>query len=340
MLNSPLVSICLPTYNNGNFIKETIYSLINQTYKNIDIIVCDNASEDNTMNIVNTISDKRIRYVRGETRVSAPANFNRAIKLSKADYLTIYHSDDVYEPEIVEKELNFITSHNLGAVFTLDQIIDENGRVISKGIDIPKRLRNKSIFNYRELLDAILYEYCSFIVCPTFMCNKRIFEKTGYFDESSNMQGSASDTDMWIRIARYFNIGIISERLIKRRVSRFQGTSAYNSSRVVRADHFAVIDRYFNDNLKLNNDSLNQYDFNKLCDDIIVSKNLISLERHSDAIHILESSISLKRLMTGLKNIHNTSQLFKYFCLLLLLYLGLAKIALRIYRAIKRKLWA
>src|SRR4030066_149394 len=92
------VCICVPCYNSSETIFETITSLQQQTYKDISIIVVDNASTDDTVAIVRKIAenDNRIEIRVNETNIGGEANYSRCIQLSQGDYTAIYHADDVY----------------------------------------------------------------------------------------------------------------------------------------------------------------------------------------------------------------------------------------------------
>ena len=100
-----LVSIIIPTYNSENTIIKTLNSVINQTYKNIEIIVVDDESSDNTVNLINDIKDKRIHLIKEKNSGPAIAR-NNGIKESKGDYILFCDSDDWLEEDIIEKLIN------------------------------------------------------------------------------------------------------------------------------------------------------------------------------------------------------------------------------------------
>ena len=130
---SPLVCICIPTYNAEKTIRETLVSVVNQRYSNLIILVVDNASTDGTLAVVETFSDPRISIHRNEVNVGGEGNFNRCIQLARGKYTAIYHADDVYEPQMVERQVAFLEANpDAGVVFTAASLIDDNGKIIDR----------------------------------------------------------------------------------------------------------------------------------------------------------------------------------------------------------------
>lgn len=103
--NPPRLSIGLPVYNGERFLRFALDALINQTYQDFELIICDNASTDSTRMICQDYAarDSRIRYYRNHTNIGAAANFNRAFELSHGEYFKWAASDDVISPDFLEK---------------------------------------------------------------------------------------------------------------------------------------------------------------------------------------------------------------------------------------------
>src|SRR3989338_9975584 len=104
MVNNPLVSVVIPTYNGSRFIKETIQSVLDQTYTNIEAIIVDDGSKDNTPDIVKSINDSRIIYIRQENAGVSMAR-NNGINISKGEYIAFLDHDDVWLPCKLERQL-------------------------------------------------------------------------------------------------------------------------------------------------------------------------------------------------------------------------------------------
>ena len=85
--STPKVSVCIPVYNGSDYIAYAIQSVLAQTYKNFNLIVCDNCSTDNTEEIVRNFEDPRLSYVRNNKNLGLVGNENRCLELSKGDYI-------------------------------------------------------------------------------------------------------------------------------------------------------------------------------------------------------------------------------------------------------------
>lgn len=148
---SDLISIITPTYNCGKFIGETIESVINQTYKNWEMIIVDDCSKDNTKDIVNKYAqnDDRIKYHILETNSGAAIARTKAMELAKGDYMAFLDSDDLWVENKLEKQLKFMKENNFNFVCTEYEQINEQSNPLGKII----KVRDKANYN-RVLLDC------------------------------------------------------------------------------------------------------------------------------------------------------------------------------------------
>jgi glycosyltransferase involved in cell wall biosynthesis len=226
-MNEKLVSICIPTFNCGEYIEETLNSLINQTYKNIEIIIGDNASTDNSYDKIKKyqITDKRIKYYKNEINLGLFGNCNKLISMSQGEYVAIYHSDDIYDLKIIEKEVSVLESNNyLLGVFTLYERINEKGKIL-KNTQYPIITKKKITVVYLdEYINIVLGIGGSCFCCPTSMIRKNIYEKLNGYNENLKYVG---DQDMWGRILLNGPMAILDEKLIKYRVHNKQLSSKY-----------------------------------------------------------------------------------------------------------------
>jgi glycosyltransferase involved in cell wall biosynthesis len=135
MINEPLISIFIPVYNREKLIGETIESAINQTYKNIEIIIVDNNSTDKTWEILKSYSqkDKRIKIYRNEENIGPVRNWRRCFEYAQGEYAKFLWSDDLIAPEFIEKTLPYLINNpDVGFVFTGTEIFfnEENNEKI------------------------------------------------------------------------------------------------------------------------------------------------------------------------------------------------------------------
>ncbi len=301
--NQPLVSICIPTYNVERTIEETLSSIINQTYKNLEIIVSENASTDSTLTILNKFNDSRIKIYSASKTVTAENNFSRCIELATGDYIAIFHADDLYTPDMVEKQVQaFHDNPSIGAVFTMANYIDINGVIIGEH-KLPFNLKGKQIYSFVDIFKSILMSY-NFLLCPSAMVLSTIYKQLATFDVEKF--GTSSDLDMWLRILKTHPIAILDEKLMSYRISHMQGGTKYNHLRVEEADFFKVIDFHLSDEactkIGTLTSSLNYYEFQRTDDKIQRSVNYILKGQTQNAKILLRKSFPKEVFLAAMNN--------------------------------------
>jgi glycosyltransferase involved in cell wall biosynthesis len=139
MENKELVSILIPVYNRVNLVRKAINSSINQTYKNIEIIIVDNCSIDGTWECLKEYenNDCRIKIFRNEENIGPVKNWIECIKRATGDYIKILFSDDWMDTNWIENSLKIISSnHNIAFVFSKCDIVDNSNNIIFRAYDI------------------------------------------------------------------------------------------------------------------------------------------------------------------------------------------------------------
>lgn len=131
---SDLISIITPTYNCGKFIEETIESVLNQTYKNWEMIIVDDCSKDDTKEVVEkyTSKDDRIKYYLLEENSGAAVTRTKAMELAKGNYIAFLDSDDLWMEDKLERQLEFMKNNNYAFTCTAYEQIDEVGNLLNK----------------------------------------------------------------------------------------------------------------------------------------------------------------------------------------------------------------
>jgi len=135
------VSVVMPTYNCADFIAQSIASVCAQTYKNWELLIVDDCSSDNTEEIVSALSetDERIIYIRLETNSGAAAARNKGIEMARGSYIAFLDSDDLWYPDKLKKQLDFMKKNNSCLSCTAYEYINEDGAPVSKVIKPFKR---------------------------------------------------------------------------------------------------------------------------------------------------------------------------------------------------------
>ncbi|MEA5517047.1 glycosyltransferase family 2 protein, partial [Nodularia sp. UHCC 0506] len=127
---SPLVSVIITSYNRPHYLQQAIASAVKQTYQNLEIIVCDNCSNENLQPIVDSFQDTRIRFWRNSHNLGMLGNIKHGFKLAKGKYVASLHDDDIWEAEFIEKLVPTLESnHNLALAFCDHHIIDKDGLI-------------------------------------------------------------------------------------------------------------------------------------------------------------------------------------------------------------------
>lgn len=320
----PLVSICMPAYNVGSVIGEALASVLSQTYVNIEVIVVDDGSKDSTADVARSIQDPRFRYVKNETNLGGFQTMNRAIGLSTGEFVAVYHTDDVYEPTIVEKELAYLQSHpEAGAVFCLDHFIDYEGRVYG-GLTMPSEFVGRDMLRYEDVFPFILRRKNALIRCPTFMTRRAVLNEVGLFDAKT--YDIVADLEMWLRIVRRYPIGILNERLMRYRHGQAQWSSRYNYLRTEPDLFFSAIDDYLQKDgwvNKLTSTDLTEYAFHRCDDETFRAANWVIRGSPAEAKKLLVKPYPWKTLSVKIRR-----RKLRVLCVRMLMQLGLALHAL------------
>ncbi|MDE6631222.1 MAG: glycosyltransferase [Bacteroidales bacterium] len=142
MNNAPLVSIIMPNYNCGPFLRTAIDSVLSQTYGNWELLIQDDASTDGSQAIIEEYAarEPRIKFERNDRNKGAALSRNRAIERSEGEYLAFLDSDDVWLPKKLEMQLAFMQAHDCDFSFTQYAHIDEKGRLMGVQAKVVKHL--------------------------------------------------------------------------------------------------------------------------------------------------------------------------------------------------------
>ena len=232
----PLVSICMPTYNGEAFIAESLESAIIQSYPNLEIIISDDASKDNTLAIVESFKSKTdipIHIYHHEPQ-GIGANWNHSVRQSKGDHIKFLFQDDILEPDCITKMMQLMSNSNVGLVYTrrhfiynkltpkLQEFIDYYGSLHTYWQDFKVNegvLSGKIYLRDRQLLNSPKNK----IGEPTnVLLRKACFDKVGYFNEELQQ---VLDSDYWYRVMCFYDIGFIDEALASFRLHDKQASS-------------------------------------------------------------------------------------------------------------------
>lgn len=238
---APRVSIVVPVFNGERFLRESLDSILAQTYPQCEVLVMDDASTDSTAAIVASYGN-RVTAVRQPKNVGQFANVNDGIARVQGEYVSVFHADDVYHPTIVEREVEYLSRYpEAGAVFTQYLFINESGYEYRRLV-IPQAVQSDGPLPYARILNALLEYKNRFLCGPSSMVRAAVYRELGPY--RGQEFGIASDLEMWVRISQRYPIGILQECLMSYRHGHGNSTQRHFHLRTQPEGHFAILDGY------------------------------------------------------------------------------------------------
>lgn len=201
------VSVIIPTYNRASSIGNSIQSVLNQTWQNYEIIVVDDGSTDNTRQVVDSFTDKRVRYICMEQNGGASRARNMGISLAESEFVAFLDSDDEWMPEKLEKQMQVMlqASEKVGLVYCRMRGTKKDGTTLI----CPELWRPVEKLQ-GHILFSLLVE--NVIGTPAMLIRKICIEQAGLFDESLKC---IEDWELVLRIAEKWEIGFVDDILVE-----------------------------------------------------------------------------------------------------------------------------
>lgn len=196
-----LVSVIIPTYNRVRTVLNTIQSVLNQTYSNLEVIIVSDGFDENTRRAIEGIRDSRIKYfeVEHSGRPAVPRNFG--VRKSSGEFIAFCDDDDIWMPPKLELQMEKILQSK-DTVLIYTKCLLKNAK---KESIVP--LRGKEGFIFKELF----LSFC-FIATSSVLIRRNIFENVGMFDEDMRLK-AVEDYDLWLRIALRYKVGFVDQPL-------------------------------------------------------------------------------------------------------------------------------
>lgn len=199
------VSVIIPVYNRANMIAEAVSSVLTQTYTDLECIVYDDGSTDGSYDAASSIVDERLKVLTGRNRGVSTAR-NRAVEESKGEFIAFLDSDDLWLPEKLSRQIEYMESGNYLISHT-DEAWMRNGRRVKKG----KRNRKIEGWIFKESLATCLISPSCTVI------SRKVWDECGCFDEK---MPAYEDFDLWIRICMKYPVGLINDELTIRNGGR------------------------------------------------------------------------------------------------------------------------
>jgi len=219
----PKVSVIIPTHNRADILREAITSVLSQSFSDFEIVVVDDASRDNTSEVVRAIDDQRIKYLRHETNRGVALARNTGVLNSTGQYIAFLDDDDEWLPDKLKKQYDLLEGSPVivGVVHTGSFAVDVSSRKILRQLTPTKRGK---IFDEMFIQNSIA-------PTSTFFLRRECFERVGLFDVKLEF---GEDFDMWLRIAKEFQFEYIEEPLVKFSVSNNKSSLSANYELKIR----------------------------------------------------------------------------------------------------------
>lgn len=199
---SGLVSIIMPSYNTAQYIAESINSVLAQTYPNWELLIVDDCSTDHTDEVVSEFlkQDARIKYIKNDCNSGAAVSRNRALREAKGKWIAFLDSDDLWMPEKLHKQIQFMEVNGCSFSYTEYMEIDENSASNGRTVTGPKRITKTGMYNY------------CWPGCLTVMYDASAIGLIQIEDIRKN-----NDYAMWLKVSQKANCCLLNEVLAKYR---------------------------------------------------------------------------------------------------------------------------
>lgn len=209
--NNPLVSICLPTYNYAHYLPESISSCLNQTYEHIELIITDDASTDNSREVINSFDDPRIRFEENPERLGLVGNWNKALTYVRGDIVKFIFADDYPAEGAVEKFVEAFEDPSVDLVFSSCRQIEAEGKYLYTHQPYPE---TRHLPGRAEAKRCLLQG--NYIGSPSSAAVRAsALKRVGDFNELLRFH---ADQEMWIRVLLNGDGYFLAEPLVSVRI--------------------------------------------------------------------------------------------------------------------------
>lgn len=207
----PLISVVIPSYNHAKYISKALESVFAQDFSDFELLISDDASTDNSWEVISGFSDSRMRAFRQSQNLGPVGNLVFLIKEARGKYVALLNSDDVWYPGKLSKQFHVMNSlPNLGACFTWADLVDVHGREISGTEAIWNDVFRQSNRTQGQWLRHFFFKG-NCLCHPSILARREIYETVGFYNPGLKQ---LPDFEMWIRLVKHYPIHVIQENLV------------------------------------------------------------------------------------------------------------------------------
>lgn len=242
------LDIYIVTYNRAQYLKECIGSILNQSYRDFDLYVLDNASTDSTREVVESVQDSRMHYICHPQNLGGRGNINYAYEHCRKDFFIVFHDDDLMHDNMLEKELAYMENHPECALISCQaDILDMGQSQIRRLSSLSGKI---NIYRGEDMLEAYLYHQ-KHLIFPSILYNNRFMKDWKL--RLNDGAGPCSDVVLYLEVERMGGeIAVLQEALMDSRLHPQQDSSAHFGDMLIRLFHFLNSVDYYHDYLRRN----------------------------------------------------------------------------------------
>ena len=231
-MSAARLTVGIPTFNRAEWLRETMESVLAQTFTSFRLIVSDNASDDDTPNVIRSFGDERIDYVRSDRNVGLIGNFNRLVELTDTEFLMILPDDDILYPGHLEAAVDVLErSDAVGLAHSAFNLIDAQSRVVHRLSPLGAHSRVR-IERRDRALDHMMVSSWPMCFSSVVYRTKAFLEAGGFREEEEPF----ADLELWMRMALDWDFGYIGKPLVGFRVHPEQASMILGERLGVTAD--------------------------------------------------------------------------------------------------------
>ena len=299
-MNRPLISVVLPVYNGADYLEKSIISVLNQTMSDFELLIMDDSSTDNSLEIISKFDDSRIKLFKNKTNKGIFFSINRLIEKTNAELIHLWAQDDIMLENCLEHCVSFHQKNKEVAFsFSSNYRIDEFENIIRKGPDDGKEI----VVEPEDATNLFLMFGCIPSNISSVTIQKIILINEGLFNDRLKFLG---DFSMWVKLASKYSFGKISKRLVKIRTHNEQASRKLDML-IIKVSESAELYRYQLSLLEIDNRR--------------AGERIIRKIHHPHFIYVAFGLLkkghvaSLKRYLKQLQKLSSIGSLFYYFIL-------------------------
>lgn len=239
------LTVYILTYNRLEYLKKTINCVLKQTYSDFDFYIVDNHSDDGTGEYIKSLNNPKIKYLCHEKNLGMGGNLKFVFENNKSEYFIMLHDDDIFEDNLIERELEYLKNNVSVSCVTCDSyVVDQNDRRLGTTVRSPK----ERLFSSDDYFRFFILERKSLCFPTTMYRDSHFKDKTKYYIVES---GPCCDVVFYMNVERYGGtIAFIPEHLYSSRIHTNQITQTHYTSKYIELMNYLYHEEYYGQKLR------------------------------------------------------------------------------------------